>query len=448
MEDARELISSSLGHATYSYELELIIGTEVHRVTRVLAYNLSRDFVSNKFDSITIEFQIGLGTWLHRVLPNKDFIRAKVFATPTRFSNGLAKACGPEVVTEFKAVVEETANASVTTSNEVTNSKSEGDATQIVPKTLTLISDTVNSVRTAYVSSWFLGANMKTLMEGLFMQVGVVGIPSKSEYIAGKYKGVVGVSVYPPDNERAYDHTYLPEDTLLKNLPEKLQQLNGVYNHGIANYLHKGLWYVYPVTDTTRFNKASRRVVIYNVAKEKYFGIDTTFTFKGKELSILASGGAGMTDKSELRQYNEGNAIRLANSSAIMEDYLVINEAGELVANRKRNIMEGGLEARRDGVTMMRGGTEISGNTAKALSSLNKAAVAEYFLEWQNGDAMLLSPGMPCRLYYSKNNKAVAIDGIIAGIDSRDSLPNKNIGKAPFSNTSIIRVIGERVIIK
>ena len=445
MEDARELVLSSKGKHIYTVDFELLIGDDVHRVNKVLAINTNRDFIGNKFDSITIDVIMGLGTWLHEVVPNRSNIRARLIRTPTTLTMTNGQPVGAQVTTEYKVIVEDTSNELVSTSNEATQSRSMANETKMIPMTFTIISDTVNLLRTAQLTGWFLKSVMGTTLRGLFLNYGVKRIPSKEQYLAGDYEGVVGVQMVPPDNTKEYAHTYLPEGTPLRKLPQVLQEINGIYNHGIANYLHKGLWYIYPITDTTRFESSPRRVSIFNIPPEKMYGIDKTFAFKEKELNIIATGKMQVKDSSELSQFNKGSTVRIAASSNIMDSYLNIDADGNLVGSRENNIMEGSLEKRADGLNMMREGLHITGNTCLTLSELNKGAVSEYFIEWHNSDASLITPGMPARIYYLSNNQAQHIDGIIAGVDTREHLPDNSVGKAALITVSMIRIIGERV---
>lgn len=445
MEDGLKLVSESKGKHAYLYDFEFMIGTTTHRVTKVLAYHVTRDFVGNKFDMVTLDIMIGLGTWIHDIVPNKDNLRARLHRTPTTHAMANAEPVGPPSFTEWKVIIEDKGNALVSDSNEVTNDRNEANQTRVIPKTVTLVSDTVNAVRTAQVSGWFTSTDMPSLLKALFLQVGVVKIPSAAQYKSGEYEGVVGVQLCDMDNVKAYNHTYLEEGTPLRRLPNVLQRINGLYNNGVGNYLHNGLWYIYPITNVKRFENAKRRAVVYNVPKDKLYGLDKTFTIKDGELSIVATGDMKVIDNSELEQFNKGSAVRIASAANIMDNYVEVSDDGSLVADRKGNVLEGNAENRKDEQSYMKEGLRITSNSCETLSLLNKSLVSEYLFQWENSDPSLISPAMPVRLYYTKNNEAFYIDGIIAGVDSSEVEPAGTVGRAGFSLSSVVRIIGERV---
>lgn len=441
--DVMKVVKSSVNVTAFQLRLIILLPNEDVIVDHVLAVHSTRDMLNKAYESLTIDLLVGVGTWSSAIYPNKKNLKVKLEISPADHYNPSATK-GAIHTQEYNATLLENKDSIMENGGNMTNNRSEADATQMVPVTFELIQDVTNATRKAQVSGWVIRTPLKTVLEGAMMSVGVKAIPNKQQYDTGDYSGVIGVDVSPLDNQRLYDHIYLKDGVTLPVIPSYLQKTVGLYKSGIATHFHKGIWYIYPPYDFSRFSQKQRRLIVANVPKDKMGGMTNTYNYQGEDLMMIATGEVKTKDNSELVQLNVGNAVRVVNASTVMNDFIQTSK-NESTTDRNNNILEGALEQRDNGITNLRPAcNHITDNLYHEMSLLKEGMVAQVILQWHNSNSSLLYPGMPVKFLYMKDSAVSTRYGTVVGCDESTTLIDGVNGNKTMHRNAVLKLLVER----
>ena len=283
--------------------------------------------------------------------------------------------------------------------------------------TLQLLNRTAEIVRLVMISGCFSSVSAESLLKGCLSYYG------NSFTIDGK-DPLPGVDVYPPNNQKVYDRIVIPFGTSLVKLPYRLQKdMIGIYTTGIGSYIkqHNGkqTWFVYPLYDTTRYDKENYlKMVVFNVSPRRLPAADKTYLVNGNTLYVVTTDNIKYHNNQELNLINDGSGFRLPEASYFMRKPVEMTPNGPIGHRREINT-EAIIRERLDGIQYApRSERYISSNSFAEFSKNSKSNVAIISFVWEHSRTDLIYPGMPLKLVTGKNVKDKGLKGIILKVNT------------------------------
>lgn len=440
--DVKDIINSGLKPVVYEYQG--IVHTEMEDipVLKIKAVDTVRDYANNVGDHLQVEFIMSLGDYVSRLFPyrtNLEFTIKKILASTTDTS---VKANTIISTDRYKGVFLVNENPKVTgTELEMIDTESLNKL-DIPTVKLQLLDRSLEPLRIKTVDGIFRQVTARKVIHNLLggesMKVKVDGKPS-----------IDGIDIVDPDNTDARQHVTIPTGTLITNLPTYMQEhMGGVYSTGIGTYLQKfnnlKLWFVFPLFNTKRFDTSSdNKVIIYAVPQEKLQGIDRTYKEDGSTLRIVATANKKYEDSADIDYMNKGSGFRMADARAYLTKPVTITANGP-VGDRGRLNFEVAAEARKDGLNYAPRVQGISSNPFKQFTAVTSRNVATVSFVWENSNADLLYPGMPCKYVYVDEGKTMELRGTVVHVHSLTALQGGGVNGKLYKSLASVTMLCEQ----
>jgi len=231
--------------------------------------------------------------------------------------------------------------------------------------------------------------------------------------IEGK-QAIEGMNIVESDNKTVRDHTIIPQGVRLIALPTYVQEkCNGVYNFGIGTYLQRKIWYVYPLYNTSRFNDADQKIIIYKIKRSRSNGMERTYRIDGKTSYILATSDSKFQDDANTNFMNEGNGVRLANAKSFMNQPSQSSN-NKTMMNRKSLNSEIVFGEKEDGLnSVYQSNDSIGDNIFLERTRISARDGAIMSFTWDNADPKILQPGMVVKILYMDNDVMQEFNGVL-----------------------------------
>lgn len=440
-EEMKEISNQERMDVHFGWEFNFLIDGEVIPIPtlKVLSYITDRDYHKNFTDESMIELSVGLGTYIHQLFPNRD----KLYGTLKRFP---MKLHGDEVdresepvyelieevpeeeqrkpaVQTFKCILTDKQNGKVIGA-EVANNEDDANLSDIHTFTVQLIPTVTDKYRLTSVGGIYRNTSVGQLIKTLMCDNIQVDSPppirhTKREWDENIHNNIVGVDLFPPDNERVYDHIILPPWLKLIDLPNYLQDVYGVYSNGLSCYLQKDMIYVFPSTNVDRYVTTSHVMSVANIPTTRLPGSEKTYLLKGPNLLVLATGVTNHVDNSGNTLYVEGNGYKGVHAERVIDEYTT-TVAGITKSNMKDNMYQAGLVTR-DVDVVYYGNEKISSNLYRENSLVNARNGNMISFDWENSDVKNVYPGMPVRYMYLVDETVEYVDGLVHGVYTKYS---------------------------
>lgn len=312
--EVKAIVNSGKKPVKYSYKGMLHTEKEDIPILKVINIDIHRDYVNNVGDRIHIEFQMALGDYVSRLYPyraNLEFSIKKILLHETGGARDVEENIKIE---KYKAVFMPEENPHVaTTELEMIDVGSMNNMDLVIVK-LDLLNRSLEPLRIKTVEGVFRNVTQKQVIHSLMMG------ESNKVKVEGK-PAIDGIDLVEPNNTGINNHVVVKSGLRLVDLPSYLQySMNGVYNAGIGTYLQtyndKKLWFVYPLFDTTRFDKSTDKVIFYSLPQERMPGLDRTYNKDGSVTKILVTSTRKYKDNADNDSINFGVGFKMSNASS------------------------------------------------------------------------------------------------------------------------------------
>ncbi|MFL9998857.1 hypothetical protein [Paraburkholderia sediminicola] len=225
---------------------------------------------------------------------------------------------------------------------------------------------------------------------------------------------VIGVDMVPPSNQDVRDHVVIPHGTKLMDVPDYVQQqCGGIYSTGLGSYLRDRYWYLYPALDVARIDQAEDIATIIVVPPKRFAGIERTYRQDPGNLVIIASGDVKFQTDATARQLNQGNGVRYADASRIMDGFVTpLN--GRAIASRGNLNSEYITVQRPNGLNNVQmSPTRVTANPYVQASALARRNGSVISVLWENSNDELLKPSMMLNILYLLNDQVQVLRGVL-----------------------------------
>lgn len=431
-EDVVNIVNNPCPSPTVDYEL--VIHTPTGDVTPVTFDRISTmgNHMKQFTDVVMITFTIGVGTLQSKLIPYKGKLSASIIKRTSPVDQN---------VRTFDITLADVNSLQVSSGVGNAGNVSEIDRQRITMVNAQLIdksvADIIKKEVACVVRNQTVQSTITTLLPANFSLDGdAKQAITKEDWQTGKYSGIVGINMVPPINLQRYKQIVIPRNISLVKLPGFLQEEVGVYTTGIGYYIQSGMWYVYPLYDLTRFDKAPSVLTVANIPPDKFPSVESTWKATGRNVYIVATGDTSHIDISESTQLNQGNGVSFTRASSMMDSYAPV-KGNKVFSGKDLNVSSMVTEQR--AVNNVRSSQVVAtDNYCKELSKLAEATGAIVSFVWQNANEKLMYPGMPCKYLYPKDDIIAELKGTVIGFDTVKERHGKGVLEKKFTTTSIV----------
>lgn len=439
--DIQDVIHSKSKQPISDYKVIVHTPKEDIEIWDLYSIESIRDFATKIGDSPKILFKMGLGDYTNRLYPYRENLEVTVKKIPLKGGGEVRdKDVQPSVI-RYKGIFNTKANPQVGGSDLEFQDPHSLNTQDIVDVMLELIDRSLEFLRIKTTGGAYIDKTYDEVIRGL------LGGESLRVLVDGK-PCIDGLSIIPPDNREKQPQVIIPHGLRLSALPTFLQEnLAGVYNRGIGTYFQnwegRRTWFVYPLYDTERFDKGDRRLVFYSVPQDKLPGMDRTYVVDGDAVKIVATAQRMYRDSAETNQMNAGSGFRVADARPFMKKPVKIEEDGPK-ADRGRLNHEAINKERDDGMNFAPYlNTGATSNPFALRSRIVANVMAQVDLVWENSEASLIYPGMPCKYVYMSQGKPISLKGTVLFVHEHTYKNDRARKDAVFRNTARISIVCE-----
>jgi len=227
------------------------------------------------------------------------------------------------------------------------------------------------------------------------------------------------LTIDPPDNKHLYGHIEIPTGTYLIDLPVYLQETSyGVYNGGLGLYIswldNRYNIHIYPLYKKIKFDgpKTISKLMVYSIPSVKFDYSEHTYLVDGDIVKIYAGRSTRSIDTGENQLNDMGNGYVYTEPNLLISKNSINTDAGVVTDT---NLLNKSIQIKdkKDQSNYIKHIGPIN-NRYRAKSTVMKATLTTYQIQWLHCDEHLIRPGMAVMFIYKHKDKGVIkLKGIV-----------------------------------
>lgn len=396
--------------------IEIIFVTPSGNVTgrSVIELHSSAVFVSSFTTDIDLTTMVSLVDYRYKIYPHRDNLKAIVQFMPLDVSADKYLSPSPVFADTYRVLLFDnddgaTAQGSaITTSTEATSL----DEERMIKVQLVELASEALSYKAA--QGTFRMTDNFNIVTGFLAEM------IRQESIVNPAANVA-IQMEPIDDAVPLrEAVTIPPTVRLVDVPEFIQTKHGgLYSKGLASFIQRSTWWIYPAFDTTRYLKTTNRLNIIQLKGAHAPIAEKSWSYNNGELTIVCTTACKMQDISVSAGINKGQGTRFMKASG-MFDTPSSGDPNKEVFNTESTLAEFQIGKRADGNNIaMFSDTAITDNIANEYSKIAIRQGQMFMTIWQRSLARLLYPGMPLRLFYDKDGTTMVYDGTLVQVDEQ-----------------------------
>lgn len=402
-------------------------------ILKVTSIDLDRNYIKRVSDYVVVRCVVSLGTYLTKIFPYKDNLIMTLQKKP-KGEMGSASATASSGIENhrMRATILNAADHQLEGNTPFTADQVSADLTNLKAVDFQLVDLALEQTRMKTV-----GGIMRKTTPGDAVKFFMTALTKDLKVDANNQ--IKGVDMVDPDNKNVRDHIVIPQHMDFTEVPGWIHEhMGGIYNGGFGHYLQNGIWYVYPLYNTTRWQSTPKNLTLLNIPKNQMPGSDRTYRVTNNQVIILLTGENKHLDDSEGRQLNRGNGLRFAAASKIMEGFAKIANNKASVA-RVDNNTEFVANKRPTGLNNLPVSPQrITDNNFFQMSQMARSLGTFMMCSWENSDPGLLYPGMPVRYINVVNGGVDETFGCLVGAHHYTKMTTPGLTGGDYTNTSAL----------
>lgn len=417
-QEIKEIIDEGPKPISYTYKAKIHVKDNDFEPIKVIDVDYRKDYTENFGDEITIKLLIPMGLWAKVIYPARTELEISLFREAIKEVGDITEEDKKIENIKYTAVPVPDDTLPVLTGKNIDRySITDLDLKQVLVIDFQLFEKAIEKLRTITVGGIFRRCTAEEVLKAV--------LNNESKKVKIKTGKVLeGVDVVKPDNKERREHLIIPQGTKLTDLATLMQQrIGGIYNSGINSYYQNKFWFVYPLFNTGRYEKASKKAVIVKVPKQRFTAIERTYREDGDILYILGTSDSNFTDDAGTNFINTGNGVRFSDSRRYLRD-IVEKKDNKAIIKRDKVNHEYVFKKQNDDSdkeklnTVFTSEDDINSNPFAEYSNLAGKYGAYYKFDWENGDGSLLFPGMPIKIFYLDRDEMKELYGVIHFVNS------------------------------
>ena len=405
------IINAALANAVrlpdFTGEATLILGQHQIKALRVVAKTDRQDYVNNLFEEIICTIAISAEEYSRIILNAHEDMYMVLSQMP--FDGGR------KITTRWRAVLTSVSDPSIEANQQFSTQPSEAGKTNISIISFQLLDPAAYNLRLLKVGNTFRN---ETAINALRYFLSKNTLTNSM----GTKDAVSSIVVAPGALTKKHSVVVVDDGTPLSSLPDWLQDKYGVYNQGLGMFLKDRIWYVFaPYAVSQRTDDVSRLVVI-NAPAGRYRNLEKTFSIVGKTVTIIATGEAKHKRTSDTDALNYGTGVVYASADKLLDG--MTDTSGNPVMTPEKYMVEYRSSRYRnpdDNFHVPK--DKFVSNPAIYATHLAAAGGDIISIDWENGFATPLKPGMPVTFISPYKDGIRKYTGTLLGVEEHTSVP-------------------------
>ncbi len=421
-------ISAIARPASYKLKLDIIVDGLILESIKVIAEDGTRNFENSYADSIVVTAQFLVSTFERYIYNNRTKLKATIRAIPIGESTDAENLASSILERQYSAILVETRDFSLQGLPNYNGDLGIGEFQ------FQLVNPAIEQFRLMTGGSCFHKQNPGQVVKGLLTYL------SQQIKVPDKYQ-IKGVELWPPDNQDVLKHVIVPATTPAPDIPGYIQKYaGGVYNHGIGYFLYMNIWYVYPLYDHTRYERAKTTLDLFIIPKNRSTGSTRTFQYREGRLQVLITGDVRHKDSTDLQHLNAGNGVRFMKASPTFNQFAEV-KGNRAFTNTDKTTAQF-LINKREGInqSVRLSDNPITDNVCYEMSKLAARNGQIMVLVWENSRPDLLLPGMPLRIYYGAEKGYSTLTGTLLNVTYVTQLDSPGVTNERYRTSTALYV--------
>lgn len=417
-----------------AWNLTILANGEEIAPLKVLSIDFNQDYLNNYADFIMVTMMLPLGTYAKRVYPFLDNLDIELSRENVgEVSDAVDEDAIPQVE-RYTATMIDTGNPIIEASVGRINSEEDLNRIDILEVKFQLTNKSLEQLRMIPVGAIYRNMTGEDVVKAVLTKA------SRTTTVSEERK-VQGVDMVPASNQEVRPMIQLPQNLQLVDVPFHVHHhCGGLYSAGLGYYLQNDHWYVFPCYDNTRFNDGDPTLTIINVPENILPGVERTYRKDGDNLVIIATGKTSFRDLSNLLQLNEGNGVRFADASKMMDNF-VTTKGNKAIASRKLANTEIITAKRKNNMNYVTTALRsINANPFVEYSALAARQGSGVNVVWENANRSLLHPGMPTKFVYLDGEDIKELYGVLQGVHEYASLREAGATSTRYTSSLTLSV--------
>jgi len=401
---------------------------------KVLSIDFEHDFLHNYTDLILVSLALPLGTFIKKVYPYLDNLDIELIRQDIGETNGNVNAGAVTQVERYTATMVDVGNPII--QSNIGRISSEEDLNRIDIPTLTfqLTNKSIEQIRLIPVGGIYRNMTGENLIKALMTK------ESQTANVSADRK-LKGVQMVKASNQKVRETLIIPQNVPLVDIPHHVHyHCGGIYSSGLGYYLFKDHWYIFPAYDNTRFSDGDPTLTIVNIPKQLLPGIERTYRKDGDNLVIIATGDTSFKELSNIAQLNDGNGVRFADASKMMDKFVVTKDNKAIASRAKTNTEMVGEERANKLNYVTTALRKINANPFVEFSDLAARQGSGVSVVWENSNRSLLYPGMPVKYQYLDGNDVKELFGVLLGAHEFVSLREPGPTATRYTSSTTLNI--------
>lgn len=423
-----EVIRNNPREVNYKIEYDIVVDGDIYKPNAVVEINQERNFVTDYAQSTTVFLRMSQQLFNQIVYPNRNklrLIRRKVAI------GEISEEELPSSTVQAKTFVASLVDSS--------NPSMQG---QVSVDNDQMMRDYLFSVRELAVDELRLTQAGGTFRENSALDIAVGLLTHFTNQLnLPKEDMVTGVTFEPSDVKDVPFQTSIPHEVKLLGIVDWLQEnAGGIYNQAAGLFFDTTAWYIYPLFNTTRFEKSKYTAEIVCLSPTQAPSMERTFTIKDSRLFIAATGDVKQSDPEDIGYLNQGNGVRFIKATALHDGPVVVSKnkaktnLNEVTASISVKDRESGLQSAPFSKS------KVTDNVANEISKIAARSGQILYIQWENSDPDLIIPGMPCRVLTQGVGDDIELYGTILWVQSHTRLNQPGMTSGRYKTSSVLMI--------
>lgn len=405
-QETLEEMLSSPKPAQYRLDAEFIINDKLVKPRKLLSVHEVRDFDTSYTDKIEVEIVMVLGDYEDKIFPNRNNLIMTITETPIFEIVAKVDPKRDIVVRTYRATIIGIKNEQLTSVPSIDSQQS------LKTYKLQLVELGIDELRLMTVGGIFSQERTIDVIKGL------LGIYSSGLNLPEQHR-IKGVEERAPNVTEPKKNVIVPQGTALFDVPGYIQKYaGGVYNYGLGFYLHKRVWYIYPLYNTDQYETSRFRLDILVIPQNRIEGTSRSWMLKSQTLYVATNGDRDMIDVVDQLFLNKGNGVRYSLASQTFNAWAEVkgNRAVTDPSKTSAQYIVAGRESKKNAVPF--GPRRLTDNVAFETSEITKREGRYFQFAWNNASPRLLYPGMPVKVRYENPSGIEEVYGVLIKAES------------------------------
>lgn len=416
---------------SYHYKAQIHTEEGDYDAMKLIDMQITRDYIANAGDELRVTLLLSLGLWSKSIFPYRTELEISIIKEPL-IEVGDEENTEEEIITKRYIATPNPDQMPVIDGRDINKlNESELDLLNIFQIEFQLHDKVAYQLRLVTCGGVFRRVTGEQVVKYLLAK------ESKELTKSDDDDAFKGVDFIECNNKDEREHLIIPNGTNLVDVPVYVQKhAGGLYSTGIGSYYQDKHWFVYPLWDTQRYDKAVKTIKIVKVPVSRFTGIERSYRQEGDTLYMLATSNSEITDDNYTGFTETGNGTRFSDSRRFIRDFVEVKD-NKAVAKREKNNHEFLFVDRGDiKNAVFTAKKRINSNPYVHRSQLAGKKGQLFNFVWENSNPDLLFPAMMCKIHYFDSDELMELNGVLLASNTSVQLNGVSVTSRKHTSTT------------